>query len=143
MAPEAMSYREDVEQARRRFAEFRQAHAVRSRLPEELWATAAKLARRDGITATARTLGLDRPSLQKWTDRLEPRASRKPHKNPRGSLSGKNAAPAFVELLAGGTGTATSCLVEVESTSGSKLRLDLKGIATSQLAELIRAFAAS
>ena len=43
-----------VEQARRRFAEFRQEHAVRSRLSEELWATAAKLARRDGITATAR-----------------------------------------------------------------------------------------
>jgi hypothetical protein len=142
MAPEAVSYREDVEQARRRFAEFRQAHAVRSRLPEELWATAAKLARRDGVTATARALGLDRPSLQKWTDRLEPRASTKPHKIPRGRLSGKNS-PAFVELLAASTGTATSCLVEVESTSGSKLRLDLKGIATSQLAELIRAFAAS
>jgi len=142
MAPEAVSYREDVEQARRRFAEFRQAHAVRSRLPEELWATAAKLARRDGVTATARALGLDRPSLQKWTDRLEPRASTKPHKIPRGRLSGKNA-PAFVELLAASTGTATSCLVEVESSSGSKLRLDLKGIATSQLAELIRAFAAS
>ena len=143
MAPEAVSYREDVEQARRRFAEFRQAHAVRSRLPEELWATAAKLARRDGVTATARALGLDRPSLQKWTDRLEPRASTKPHKIPRGRLSGKNAMPAFVELVAASTGTATSCLVEVESTSGSKLRLDLKGIATSQLAELIRAFAAS
>ncbi|HEV2202412.1 MAG TPA: hypothetical protein VGR73_21550 [Bryobacteraceae bacterium] len=143
MAPEAVSYREDVEQARRRFAEFRQAHAVRSRLPEELWATAAKLARRDGSTATARALGLDRPSLQKWTDRLEPRGSTKPHKIPRGRRSGKNAAPAFVELLAASTGAATSCLVEVESTSGSKLRLDLKGIATSQLAELIRAFAAS
>jgi hypothetical protein len=142
MAPEAVSYREDVEQARRRFAEFRQAHALRSRLPEELWATAAKLARRDGVTATARALGLDRPSLQKWTDRLEPRGST-PHKIPRGRRSGKNAAPAFVELLAASTGAATSCLVEVESTSGSKLRLDLKGIATSQLAELIRAFAAS
>jgi hypothetical protein len=48
-----------------------------------------------------------------------------------------------VELLAGSTGTAISCVVEVESASGGKLRLDLKTIATSQLAELIRAFAAS
>jgi hypothetical protein len=143
MGSEAASYSEDVEQLRGQFAEFRQAHAVRSRLPEELWAAAAKLARRDGVTATARALGLDRPSLQKWTDRLEPGASRKPHKIPRGHLSGENAAPAFVELLAASTGTATSCLVEVESTSGGKLRLDLKGIATSQLAELIRVFAAS
>lgn len=54
MASEAASYRE-----------------ARSRLPEQLWAAAAKLARRDGIAATARVLGVDRPSLQKWTDRLE------------------------------------------------------------------------
>jgi hypothetical protein len=47
----------------------------------------------------------------------------------------------FVELLAGGSGVATSCLVEVESPRGAKLKLKLKGIQTSQLAELIRAFA--
>lgn len=143
MASEAASYREDVEQARRRFAEFRQTHAVRSRLPEELWASAAKLARRDGITATARALGVDRPSLQKWTDRLEPRASIKPRKSARRQPRGASGAPAFVELLAAGTGTGHSCLVEVESHQGGKLRLELKGVATSQLAELIRAFAAS
>ena len=142
MASEA-SYREDVEQARRRFGEFRQAHAARSRLPKELWAAAAKLARRDGITATARVLGVDRPSLQKWTDRLEPRASTKSPRSPRRDPLDGSAAPAFMELLAASTGTATSCVVEVESASGGKLRLDLKTIATSQLAELIRAFAAS
>lgn len=142
MASEAASYREDVEQARRRFAEFRQAHAVRSRLPEELWATAAKLARRDGITATARVLGVDRPSLQKWTDRLEPRSSTKPAKSPRRQAQGGSGAPAFVELLAGGAGASNRCLVEVESQRGGKLRLELQGIATSQLAELIRAFVA-
>ena len=134
---------EDVEQARRRFAEFHQAHAARSRLPKELWATAAKLARRDGITATARVLGVDRPRLQKWTDRLEPRASTRSPKSPRRHPLGGSAAPTFVELLAASPGTATSCVVEVESASGGKLRLDLKTIATSQLAELIRAFAAS
>ena len=142
MVSAAASYREDVEQARRRFVEFRQAHPARSRLPKELWATAAKLARRDGITATARVLGVDRPSLQKWTDRLEPRASTESPKSPRRRSLG-SAAPAFVELLAASTGTATSCVVEVESASGGKLRLDFKTIATGQLAELIRAFAAS
>ena len=143
MASAATSYREDVEQARRRFEEFRQTHAARSRLPKELWATEAKLARRDGITATARVLGVDRPSLQKWTDRLEPRASTKSPKSPRRHPLGGSAAPTFVELLAASPGTATSCVVEVESARGGKLRLDLKTIATSQLAELIRAFAAS
>jgi hypothetical protein len=52
--------------------------------------------------------------------------------------------PAFVELLASGSGgMAASCLVEVESPRGAKLRLELKGIQTSELAELIRAFAAA
>ncbi|HXB74688.1 MAG TPA: hypothetical protein VNY05_41015 [Candidatus Acidoferrales bacterium] len=51
--------------------------------------------------------------------------------------------PAFVELLASGSGATASCLMEVESSRGSKLRLELKAIETSQLAELIRAFAAS
>src|SRR5580692_8962862 len=100
MAAAAASYREDVEQARRRFVEFRETHAARSRLPEQLWAAAAKLARRDGITATARVLGVDRPSLQKWTDRLEPRASTESPNSPRRHPRGGNAAPAFVELLA-------------------------------------------
>ena len=61
-------YGEDVEQLRRQFEEFRRTHPVRSRLPEELWASATKLARRDGIEATAQALDVDRPSLQKWTN---------------------------------------------------------------------------
>jgi len=138
------SYREDVEHLRRRFEEFRSTHPVRSRLPEELWAAAAKLARRDGIEATSRALDVDRPSLQKWANRFEARAEAKPGKPRRQRQPRREpAAAAFVELLAGTTGTAVSCLVEVESLRGAKLRLELKAIATSELAELIRAFAAS
>jgi hypothetical protein len=143
MTQEVASDREDVEQLRRRFEEFRRTHALRSRLPEELWAAAAKLARREGIEATAQALDVERPSLRKWTDRFEPRAQGKPRKSPHRQPQGGRSASAFVELLAASTGTATSCVVEVESASGGKLRLDLKTIATSQLAELIRAFAAS
>ena len=149
MTQAAASYREDVEQLRRQFEEFRSTHAVRSRLPEELWAAAAKLTRRDGIEATAQALDVDRPSLQKWTNRFEPRAEATPRKPRRQRQSKREpAAAAFVELLAGNTGAAlhrekTSCRVEVESPRGAKLRLELKAIPTSDLAELIRAFAAS
>ncbi len=145
------SYREEVEQLRRRFEEYRSTHAVRSRLPDELWAAAAKLVREDGIESTARALDVDRPSLQKWTDRFEPGAQLKPRKTPRQRQAGKRDqdTPAFVELLAESAGAAlrggagTSCLVEVESPGGAKLRLELKAIPTSELAGLIRAFAAS
>jgi hypothetical protein len=128
--------REDVEQLRLRFAEHRQTHAVRTRLPRELWAAAAKLARRDGITATARALAVDLSSMKRWTERLEPRG--KPRK------SGKPAAPpAFVELPAAEKAPATSWQVEMESARGAKLRLELKSITAEQLAELVRAFAVS
>jgi hypothetical protein len=145
MTQEAARNHGDVEQLRRQFEEFRSTHVVRSRLPEELWAAAAKLARRDGIEATARVLDVDRPSLQKWTDRFESGAQPKSRKSPRRRQVGRrnHAAPAFVELLAGTTGTAASCLVEVESPRGAKLRLELKAIPSGELAELIRAFAAS
>ena len=128
--------REDVEQLWLRFAEHRQTHAARTRLPRELWAAAAKLARQDGITATARALGVDRSSMKRWAERLEPLdKSRK---------SGKPAAaPAFVELLAGEATPAAGCHVEVESPRGAKLRFDFKSITAEQLAELVRAFAAS
>ena len=150
MTQGSANHREDGEQLGRRFAEFRSTHPVRSRLPEELWAAAAKLARRDGIEATALALDVDRPSLQKWTDRFEPGVqvpARRPRRQRKADRT-VNAAPAFVELLAQ-TASATfdrgetSCLVEVESSQGAKMRLELKAIGTSALAELIRAFAAS
>ena len=150
MTQGSASHREDVEQLGRRFAEFRNTHPVRSRLPEELWAAAAKLARRDGIEATALAVEVDRPSLQKWTDRFEPGVQVKARKPRRQRQVGRTAstAPEFVELLAqtaGATlqGRETSCLVEVESPQGAKLRLELKAIQASALAELIRTFAAS
>ena len=150
MTQESARYREDVEQLGRRFAEFRNTHPVRSRLPEELWAAAAKLGRRDGIEATARVLEADRPSLRKWTERFEPGARVKARKPRRQRQAGttESTTPAFVELLSETTGAAlrrseTSCLVEVESPRGGKLRLALKAVPTSALAELICAFAAS
>lgn len=140
MAQEMALYREDVGQVRRRWTEWRSSHAVRSRLPEELWAAAVDLAQRDGIDATARALDVDKPSLRKWTDRLQPRRQTKPRRSPQRQRA--NTLPAFVELLASGSSTATSCVVEVQSPRGAKLRLELKGIHASELTELIRAFAA-
>jgi hypothetical protein len=139
MAQETALYRDDVEQVRRRFAEWRNTHAVRSRLPEELWTAAVELVQRDGIDATSRALDVDKQSLRKWAGRLNPApqpARRKSRPKPR-----ENDLPAFVELLTSSSGAATSCLVEVESPQGAKLRLELKGIPTSELAKLIRVFA--
>jgi hypothetical protein len=52
----------------------------------------------------------------------------------------KTQPPTFIELIGAMPGGLTSCLVEMESAQGGKLRLDLKAIATTELAGLIRAF---
>jgi hypothetical protein len=100
------------------------------------------------MKATALALEVDRPSLQKWTDRFEPGVQVKARKPRRQHRAGRteSAAPAFVELLAQTTGATlhsreTNCVVEVESPRGGKLRLELKAVQTSALAELIRSFA--
>ena len=142
MAHEMALYRDEVEQVRRRWAEWRSTHAVRSRLPEELWVAAVELVQRDGIDATARALDVDKPSLRKWAGRLNPAPSQ-PTRRKSQPKQRVNALPAFVELLASGSGTGTTCLVEVESPRGAKLRLELKAIPTSELAQLIRTFAAA
>ena len=51
---------------------------MRSRLPEELWAAAVELVQRAGIDATARALGMDKPSLGKWAGRNQLGESPKP-----------------------------------------------------------------
>ena len=140
MAQETAVFREDVEQLRRRFAEYRSTHAVRSRLPDELWAAAAEFVVRDGIDSTARALDVDKPSLRKWADRFRPRPAKKASRVPRKRQA--SVLPAFVELLASSTGEGTSCVVEVESPRGAKLRLEWKAVRTGELVELIRAFAA-
>jgi len=121
---------DDLEQLRRRFEEFRNTQPAHSRLPEGLWAAAAELAKRYGVNPTARALRLDYTALKRRTE------ERGRHKVKRKVA----ALPTFMEFVAPGAKAVTNCTVEVESAQGSKLRLELKAVATTELAGLIRAF---
>jgi hypothetical protein len=141
--PEAMtrvtydSSFEDVEELRKRFEEFRNQHERRTRLPEELWRAAAEIAERRGMNLVCRCLRLDANSLKKWMGRgasgLRPRYTRR-------KRSAVAPPAAFLELLTPASRVAESCIIEVESQRGNKLRLELKGIATSEIAQLIHSF---
>lgn len=122
--------REDLEQLRRRFEEFRGTQTRRVRLPETLWQEAGKAAARYGVNVVAHELHLDYSKLKREMGKQDqPKVSRK-----------KIRPPTFVELIGGAPAGMTSCRVEMESAQGGKLRLDLKAIATAELAGLIRAF---
>ena len=129
---------DDVEELRRRFEEFRSQHQTRTRLPEELWRAAAEIAGRRGINLVCRCLRLDSNSLKKWMGKgvHGPSVRRVGRKRP-----GMAPAATFMELLRPATSVAASCVVEVESQRGGKLRLELKGISSSEIAQLIQSFA--
>lgn len=62
----------DLLDLQRQLAEWRQAQSGRPRLPSDVWAAAATLARRYGLSSVARTLGLSYPKLRHWVSRKEP-----------------------------------------------------------------------
>jgi hypothetical protein len=130
---------DDLEELRKRFEDFRSQHQTRTRLPEELWRAAAEIAERRGMNLVCRRLRLDANSLKKWMGKgvSGPRPKYARRKRPA-----MTPAAAFVELLTPATHVAASCVIEVESQRGGKLRLELKGIATSEIAQLIHSFAA-
>lgn len=138
---------QDLEEIRVRFEEFRSGNRPRTRFPEELWRAAAEIAARRGMKITARVLHLDTNSLKTWMDKQADQAQRpaEPKREKRKYTKRKAAVvetPAtFLELLAPSPASAASCIVEVESPRGGKLRMELKGVATSEIAQLIQAFA--
>jgi hypothetical protein len=128
---------EDVEALRIQFEDFRSKHASRARLPEELWRAAAAVAEKRGLNVVARSLRLDVNSLKKWMGlRVSPPLAK------RKAVKRAAKAPAFVEFFAPRAGGgASNCVLEVESRQGAKLRLEWKGASSSELTQLIRAFA--
>jgi hypothetical protein len=124
----------ELEQLQRRFEEYRSLRPSRGRLPPALWKEAAEAARRYGLNPVAQTLHLDYARLKKRmaTATASSNASKRTKK-------GKPAAD-FLELIQPATSTTQDCHIEVETSHGAKLRVELKGIATNDLGALIRGF---
>ena len=118
---------EAIAQLQREFDQFRSTRPRRTKLPEPLWQAAVELAREHGIYSVAHPLRLDYMGLKK---RLEGVPG--PQKNV--------AAPAFVELIASHPATISECVIEFESSIGSKMRIQWKGSSTPDWASLLRAW---
>ena len=118
---------EPVAQLQRQLEQFRNARPGRTKLPESLWQAAVELARQHGVYPVAHPLRLDYTRLKK---RLggSPTARR------------KSAKPAFVELVAPARAQLEECVIEVESSGGSKMRIQGKAAAPPDWAALLRAW---
>ena len=118
---------EPIAQLQRQFDEFRSTRPRRARLPEPLWQSAVELARQHGLYSVAHPLRLDYVQLKKRLGGV--------------GLSRKKAAkPAFVELIASHPATMSECVIEFESSIGSKMRIQWKGSSTPDWASLLRAW---
>jgi hypothetical protein len=121
-----------LEGLRRRFERWRRTPKVRARIPEPLWASAVKLARRYGIHRTAKALRVDYYALKK---RVEGAAAVIASKMPA-----EVAKTQFVELPTAVWPGSGECTLELEDASGAKLRVHLKGFAAPDLGALTRSF---
>jgi hypothetical protein len=113
----------EVEAVRQRFAQWREHNPGRPPLPKALWSAAADLARRHGVNRIAQALGLNYYSLQERLESANGERQQPPH------------TPSFVELMPWGTGL-PECNLEVEHARGHKMKIQLKGAATRELATL-------
>jgi len=90
-----------------------------------LWSAAVKVARKDGLNRTATRLHLE------WNELKQRMAAAE-------AVSRRPAPPAFMELIVPRTENQQECTIEVEGRRG-KLRIQLKGSTTADVASLSRA----
>jgi len=114
---------------RERFAEWRRTRAKKARIPDELWAAAVELARRDGVNRTAQALHLDGGKLMRHLIAAGRESERK----------SKDAPAAFIELVSSEPEIRFECVVEAERPGAGIVRLQLKAVTMREIAELGRA----
>lgn len=116
----------DLQDVHRDFEQWRRTRQAGARIPASLWSAAVAMARRYGVTRTARTLHLEQRKLKHFASAVTP--------VPRAA-----AAPAFVELLAAQPATESAeCSIEVEGPRGGRVRISLRGVPVPDLVALSR-----
>jgi hypothetical protein len=118
---------EPIVQLQRQLDQFRSTQPRRTKLPEPLWQAAIELARQHGIYSVAHPLRLDYMQLKKRLGGVP-------------SLRRKKTKPAFVELIPPHPATLEECVIEFESSGGSKMRIQWKAAMPPDWASLIRAW---
>src|SRR5579859_1959521 len=117
---------EPVAQLQRQLEQFRSSQPGRTKLPESLWQAAVELARQHGVYPVAHPLRLDYTRLKK-------RLGGSP------IFRRKTTKPAFVELVAP-RAQLEECVIEFESSGGSKMRIQWKTAIPPDWASLLRAW---
>jgi hypothetical protein len=122
-----VSIPDPIVQLQRQLDQFRSAQPHRAKIPEGMWQAAVELARQHGLYAVAHPLRLDYVGLKRRLEGVTKREKK------------TSASPRFVELMAAHP-WAAECLIEFESKSGSKMRIQWKGSGAPDWSSLLRAW---
>jgi hypothetical protein len=120
---------EPIVQLQRQLDQLRSTRPHRAKLPEALWQAAVELARQHGLHAVAHPLRLDYTRLKR---RLAGGTEVREKK--------RAASPGFVELIAAHPAAVAECVIEFESRSGGKMRIQWKGSGGPDWASLFHAW---
>ena len=118
---------EPISQLQHQLDQFRSTQPRRTKLPESLWQAAVELARQHGVYSVAHPLRLDYMGLKKRLGGVSTRRQ-------------KAAKPAFVELIGPDRAPLEECVIDLESSGGSKMRIQWKTAAPPDWANLLRAW---
>ena len=113
-----------LEDAKARFEEWRQNRKGKAAIPDELWAIAVEVARKEGVSRTSTELRVE------WNHLKRRMAA-------ASGASRRTAPPAFVELVASSTQSLPECTIELEGRRG-KIRICVNGAPASYLAAVSR-----
>ena len=120
---------EPIVQLQRQFEQFRSSHPLRTRIPEALWRAAVELASQHGLNAVAHPLRLDYMGLKRRLADISEVSEKK-----------KTRTSGFVELVAPYAAAGAECVIEFESRSGGKMRIQWKGSGAPDWGSLLRAW---
>lgn len=121
--------RPSLEEVREQFEIWRKTRKRRTAIPEALWKAAVSLSEDYPTLQISKVLRLNYTALK---NRVQASNT--------GSSPRTDSGPAFVELDFGGSILPGECIVEMEDKSGSKMKMQLKGVTGVDLLELGRAF---
>ena len=113
-----------VERVRRQFDVWRSVKKQRDRIPEQLWEAAVDAARRHGVHSVCRAVKLEHAALSR---RVQATAGKESN------------ATAFIELEASASGS-VGCIVELEKSNGTRMRICVQDGAAVDWARMKEAF---
>jgi hypothetical protein len=111
----------DIERVRRRLQEWRRRRKHGARIPEALWISAVKLAKKHRPARVAHELGLDYDGLKQRLNTASSEVAAK---------------PTFIELAPCRPASHCECSIEIEDRRGAKMKLEIKSVSAVDLAAL-------